>query len=85
MMQAVKLRKLDEERNLHWQAWLNQVVKSTTKKGNGKNAKLAPKFKTFDAFFDYSEAEDKIKGKVRKPEESDFKKILSKANRKGGT
>lgn len=86
IMQAVRLQKLDEERNLHWQAWLNQAAKSTIKKGSGKNAKIAPKFKTFDAFFDYSEAEDKIKGKTKQPEDNGFKALLAKANKKeGGT
>ena len=50
---AFKLREVDERKKMHEQAYLNQVVQSTDKRGK-------PKFKTFDEFFDYEKEIDNV-------------------------
>lgn len=50
---AFKLREVDECKKMHEQAYLNQVVQSTDKRGK-------PKFKTFDEFFDYEKEIDNV-------------------------
>ncbi|EMF0585109.1 TPA: hypothetical protein IXN57_000461 [Enterococcus faecium] len=52
-MLAFKLRQVDERKKMHEQAYLNQVVQSTDKRGK-------PKFKTFDEFFDYEKEIDNV-------------------------
>ena len=51
MMKAVELRRVDEEYRIHWQAYLNQAVKSTKGKKDPK-----PIYKRFEKFFDYDKA-----------------------------
>lgn len=56
-MQAYSLIRLDRERDIAWQAWLNLIVRNT--KGT-KNPK--PAYRTFKDFFDYEAEERKIRG-----------------------
>lgn len=70
---------LDNERELHMQAWLNQQVKATKKVCK----KTIPYFKNFQAFFDYTKHENEITGnsKKEKAEPDSFQTMLLKANR----
>lgn len=47
IMRAVQLKHVDDQRNLHIQAWLNNQVKATKQKGK----KTVAYFKSFDEFF----------------------------------
>ena len=49
MMEALRLRNVDEDFKAHRQAWLNREVQA--EKQIGKKSK--PVFGTFDQFFDY--------------------------------
>lgn len=55
---AFKLRRLDEEYDLHLQAWLGEQVKATKKVGK----KEVPYYKNFNSFFDYQKREREILG-----------------------
>lgn len=55
-MKAYALEHIDDNRDMHWQAWLNQQVKAT--RGRGKNVK--PYYRNFDEFFDHEEKERMI-------------------------
>ncbi|WP_314068321.1 hypothetical protein [uncultured Vagococcus sp.] len=55
---AYKLKRLDEEYNLHLQAWLAEQVKASKKVGK----KDVPYFKNFNSFFDYQKKEREILG-----------------------
>ena len=83
MMEALRLRNVDEDFNAHRQAWLNREVQA--EKQIGKKSK--PVFGTFDQFFDY---EKRLNNNPKKLEttrqaetfESRISKIYQK--RKGG-
>lgn len=55
-MKAYGLRRVDKDRDMHWQAWLNQQVKAT--KGKGRSQK--PYYRNFNDFFDHEEKEKMI-------------------------
>ncbi len=59
---AYRLKKLDEQEVIHYQAWANQQVKSTKKRGKYE----VPKFDTFEKFFNKEKLENKILGKDEK-------------------
>jgi 16S rRNA U1498 N3-methylase RsmE len=48
-MFAYSLRRIDEERDMHMQAFLNHVVTGTKQRGK----KTVPVYKTFQDFYDY--------------------------------
>ena len=75
MMEAVRLREIDNTYHLHLGAWLGEVVKS--KKKVGKNYK--PYYKEFKDFFDYEKVLNKDKSE--EPKEDDFIKLILKANK----
>ncbi|MGM9897994.1 MAG: hypothetical protein ACI32W_08585 [Enterococcus faecalis] len=54
---AFQLKRLDRERDLYLQAWLNNQIKAT------KGKKHEPYFKEFKQFFNYEEQENLILGK----------------------
>lgn len=54
-IKAYQLRSLDQQYNIHLQAWVN-VMAGQTRKGK-------PLYRTFDKFFNYQKAEEKILGK----------------------
>lgn len=65
-MRAYQLRQLDRQYEIHMQAWAT-VMAGQTKKGK-------PVFRTFEKFFDYKKAEQKLLG--RKKETSPDKEKL---------
>lgn len=78
MSKALKLQQLDEERVIYMQAWLNNQVTATKKRGK----RTAPYFRNFKEFFDYERAENLLLGKKRKEnkEKNNLKTLLLKAN-----
>lgn len=90
LMQAVALRKVDEQQALHEQAMLNLSVQETV--GRGKHAR--PKYRTFKDFYDYEEEVLEAWGdnapkvlEVREKEEAEeerqsreFMELIKKAN-----
>lgn len=83
MMEALRLKNVDEDFAAHRQAWLNREVQAEKQVGK----QLKPVFGTFDQFFDY---EKRLNNNFRKIEtirqidtlESRISKIYQK--RKGG-
>jgi hypothetical protein len=57
-MKAYQLKQLDRQFEIHLQAWAT-VMAGQTKKGK-------PVFRTFEKFFDYQKAEEKLLGRQRK-------------------
>ena len=55
LMKAAQLRQVDEQYRLHWQAYLNQAVKSTKGRKNPK-----PMYTNFRKFFDYEKAQQDV-------------------------
>ena len=60
-MEAVKLKQLDKQHEIHMQAWLTFAAKAT--KGKGKHIK--PVYDKFKRFFNYEEELEKL----QKPDE----------------
>lgn len=58
-MKAYRYELIDKDRDMHYQAFLNFAVQSTT--GTGKNIKA--KYPSFDKFFDYQAKIDALEGK----------------------
>lgn len=79
-MEAYRLKRVDEERQTHWQAFLNFAVQAKKKAGKRREK---PVYSRFDEFFDYEKELEKAKKKRVKGNErfSGIGKIL----RKGGT
>lgn len=50
------MARIDKERDMHWQAWLNQQVGAMKNVGTEKNPNHEPVFKNFNEFFDYEKA-----------------------------
>lgn len=59
---AYELRRLDKERDIHLQAWINEAAKAKKKAGKG----LKPKWSKFDQFFNFKQYEDAMLGRVYK-------------------
>ncbi|PZL70958.1 hypothetical protein CI088_13835 [Enterococcus plantarum] len=57
-MKAYQLKQLDRQYEIHLQAWAT-VMAGQTRKGK-------PIFRTFDKFFDYRKAEEKILGRQKR-------------------
>ena len=84
-IKAYQYDELDKQRDLHYVAFLNQAVQSTT--GKGKSQKM--KYTSFDKFFDYEELAKKIEGETDQTEEMDEHKkellrLIKKANSANG-
>ncbi len=84
-IKAYQYDELDKQRDLHYLAFLNQAVQSTT--GNGKSQKM--KYTSFDKFFDYDQLAKKIEGQTNQTEELDEHKkellrLIKKANSANG-
>lgn len=77
-LKAMSLSRVDKERDLHWQAYLNMVVQSTKERGK----KQVPVYPTFKSFFDY----EKILNGTReeRPKENEFRRLMLLANKEGG-
>lgn len=63
-MQAFRLKKVDEERDIHLQAWNNLVVKSADKKGK-------PTYKNFTDFYDYEKRIKDVSGHTQTCEKTE--------------
>lgn len=63
-MQAFRLKKVDDERDMHLQAWINLVVKSTDKKGK-------PIYKNFTDFYDYEKRIREVSNSPQKCEKTE--------------
>lgn len=72
---ASKLKRLDEEYQIHLQAFVNQQIQSTDKSG-----KL--KYKKFKDFFDYQKRENEILGveEIKPKQDRKIIELLKKAN-----
>lgn len=62
MMRGHRLRELDRQYEMHWQAWLNQSAQATKEKGK----KHVPVFDSFKQFFDYEKERDILLGRIDK-------------------
>lgn len=74
---AFQLKRLDRDRDIYMQAWMNNQVKAT------KGKKNEPYYKEFNKFFNYEEQEKLILGKSLIDEKVDIEAIdlLRKANK----
>lgn len=84
-IKAYQYEELDKQRDLHYLAFLNQAVQSTT--GKGKSQKM--KYTSFDKFFDYDALAKRIEGESEQVEEMDEHKkellrLIKKANSANG-
>lgn len=59
---AYRLKRLDEQELIHYQAWANKQVKATKKRGKYE----VPFFDTFEKFFNKEKLENKILDKDEK-------------------
>ncbi|MCL2865622.1 MAG: hypothetical protein FWE25_08795 [Lachnospiraceae bacterium] len=75
LIKALELRKVDEERNMHWQAFLNFAVKAEKK--SGKN-KTKPVYTKFEQFFHYEKAIERLK---KRDGQEKGKSVLSGLNK----
>lgn len=83
MMEALRLRNVDEDFKAHRQAWLNREVQA--EKQIGKKSK--PVFGTFNQFFDYEKSISKDYQKLETTRQAEtFESRISKIyqKRKGG-
>ena len=77
MIQAVQLKRVDREYEIHLSAWMNQQVQATKKRGK----KTVPIYKNFSEFFDYEgRVSSIIKPKKEEKELSKLEKIMLQAN-----
>jgi len=58
---AYRLKRLDEQEIIHYQAWANKQVKATKKRGKYE----VPLFDTFEKFFNKEKLENEILGKKK--------------------
>lgn len=68
-MKAYSLKRVDKDRDIHLQAFMNQVAKSTKSKGK----KQVPVYKDFKDLYDH----EKIERKVLYPNEEQTNNIIS--------
>lgn len=79
LMESYQLKCVDEERQTHWQAFLNFAVQAKRKVGKRKEK---PVYSRFDKFFDYEKELKKIKNKGK--EKSQRFSGIGNLLRKGG-
>jgi hypothetical protein len=56
LLKADRLKKVDKDRDIHWQAFQNQQAKAT--KGKGNNIK--PAYRSFNDFFNYEKELEQV-------------------------
>lgn len=78
-MTAARLKRLDKDRDLHVQSWLNQQVKATKKQGR----KEVPFFSNFKRFFDQEKFEQEILGETPQKLDPALNELLKRANSRG--
>lgn len=61
MGKALRLKQIDEDRNMHWLAY--NIFRAQAKKQRGK--KEVPVYKTFRSFFDYEAELEKVEKKEK--------------------
>ena len=74
-IEAFNLSRIDQEYDMHMQAWLNHQATATKSKGK----KTVSVYKSFKDFFDYEKRLLEVKGKKAEPIDR-RKQILLKAN-----
>ena len=81
-MKAEALRRLDKERDIHLQAYLNNAVTATVNRGKRE----VPKYQQFQQFFDYDKYKKEILGtkETKDTKKQKIKQLVLLANRKGG-
>lgn len=75
-MRANQLKRVDKDRDIHYQAWLTFVASSTKEQGN-KTVPLYPKFKDF---FDYDKQLKELEGVKRDPKLARLANLAAKVN-----
>jgi len=83
-MKAYQLKRIDQEYDMHLQAWLNHVV--TASKEQGK--KQVPVFKKFEDFFDYEKRLKEVIGEQKRqirltPKQKKMAEFAAKINERG--
>ena len=73
LMEAERLKQVDNDYRQHLQAYLNYSVKAT--KGSGKHAK--PAYKKFKQFYDYEKELQKARNKDKQDNKSKFSGVGS--------
>lgn len=73
MIEAARLREVDKDYRNHRQAFLNFKVKA--KKKSGKNREK-PVYPTFEKFYDYEDAINKVRQKNKPDRFEKMKKLL---------
>ena len=82
LMKSYSLKRLDQERDMHWQAYLNMAVQQTEERGK----KTYSKFPTFKKFFDYEKSKRELLGikEIKQDKYKDIKNLILIANKRGG-
>ncbi len=75
-MKAYALKQVDKDRDIHLQAFVNQVAKSTKQVGK----KEVPVYQKFDDFFNYEEQVNKILKPEKTEEEKATINLIVQAN-----
>lgn len=57
LMTAVRLKRIDQDYWVHWQAFQNQRIKAEKKAGKNRTK---PVYSNFKRFYDYQKEEDKV-------------------------
>lgn len=73
---SFKLKRIEKERDLHYQSWLNRQVEAT--KEVGKKREYV--YKKFDDFYDYKKKLEEIENKSLDKEKSRLANIAHMAN-----
>lgn len=88
LMKAFRLKRVDKERDMHLQAWLNHQVSETKNVGSKDKPKEKPLYTKFDDFFNYEERIREIEGTTKptlsKQQKRKLANIAVIANKKGG-
>ncbi|HAM79603.1 hypothetical protein [Ornithinibacillus bavariensis] len=82
-MEAYNLSRVDKERDMHLQAWLNNQVTFTKEQGK----KQVPVFKRFEDFFDYEKRLNEVEGKKQgaiTPQMRRMARLAAQINNGGG-
>lgn len=81
-MKAYNLSRVDIERDMHLQAWLNHQVQATKEQGK----KQIPVYKKFDEFFNYEQRIKEIENPVNKlnPQQKRLAFVAMQVNKEGG-
>ncbi|MDN6397671.1 MAG: hypothetical protein L0J75_01390 [Alkalibacterium sp.] len=82
LMKAKALEKLDRERDIYLQAFVNDKATATETRGK----KTYTKYPSFEKFFDYEKHRDDLLGikKEKNKKQRDIKQLVLLANKRGG-